>query len=74
MKKIMFINTGYEVLFEIEDGGSIEFTYAWGEKRIAKCRYIDDYHTAIDGMCFHICQIAELCEKNGSTIKPCTEA
>ena len=35
-----------------------------------ECRYIDDYHTKIGLNIYHICEFAELCEKNGHTVEP----
>ena len=35
-----------------------------------ECKYIDDYHTQIGSDVFHICEFAELCERNGHTVEP----
>ena len=46
-KQIRFIDSHYNELFRIPDGGKIEITYENGEKHIRECQYIDDYHTKI---------------------------
>ena len=48
-------------------------TNALGEKTERSCRYIDEYHVEIgkgwDNL-YHICQFAEIMEKNGATYEP----
>lgn len=34
------------------------------------CRYIDDYHVEVGRNLYHICQFAELMERNGNTVIP----
>ena len=34
------------------------------------CRFIDEYHTEIGNDLYHICQFAELMERNGHTYEP----
>ena len=69
-KEIRFIDSHYNELFRIPDGGQILITTAKGEKIRANCKYIDEYHTDIDGRCYHICQWAELNEQNGRSYAP----
>ena len=69
-KDIRFIDSHYKDLFRLPDGGSIRITYADGESAVRKCSYIDEYHTQIGNSVFHICQFAELMERNGSTYQP----
>ena len=71
-KEIRFIDSRYNELFRIPDGGQIFITYENGEKKRSTCKYIDEYHTDIDGRCYHICQWAELNEQNGRTCAPAT--
>ena len=70
---ISFIDSGYQELFRIPDGGKIMITNALGEKTERSCRYIDEYHVEIgkgwDNL-YHICQFAEIMEKNGATYEP----
>lgn len=70
---IRFINPNYKELFRIPDGDKIRITYADGEKADRTCRYIDDYHVEIGSgwnSLRHICQFAEMMERNGSTVIP----
>lgn len=69
-KGIRFIDSGYEELFRIPDGGKILLTTAWGEKSEHICRYIDECHTEIGSNLYHICEFAERMEKNGATYEP----
>lgn len=72
-KEIRFIDSGYRDLFRIPDGGKIKVTLYDGEQLIRKCKYIDDYHVNIEGHTFHICEYAELMERNGNTYEPAEE-
>ncbi|MEG1061676.1 MAG: hypothetical protein RSE43_09035, partial [Oscillospiraceae bacterium] len=53
-------------LFRIEDGGEITITLDTGEKLERTCRYIDETHAEIGNSLYHICQFAEIMERNGS--------
>ena len=67
---IRFIDSHYTVLFRIPDGGKIVVTDQAGKKNEQICRFIDEYHTEIGGHLYHICQFAEIMERNGSTYEP----
>jgi hypothetical protein len=67
---IRFIDPHYKELFRVPDGGKIVVTAAWGEKMERACRYIDDTHVEIGKELYHICQFAEIMEKNGATYEP----
>lgn len=69
-KEIRFIDSQYNELFRIKDGESITITRSDGEKSEKKCRFLDEYHTSIDGLTFQICQFAEIMERNGNTYRP----
>lgn len=69
-KEIRFIDSHYNELFRIPDGGQITIHYPDGHKENRVCQYIDDYHTYINGVCFHICQFAEIMEQNKQTYTP----
>ena len=43
---IRFINSGYDTLFCIPDGGTVEIRFP-DRTFTAKCEYLDDYHTKI---------------------------
>lgn len=66
-KAIRFIDSQYNDLFYIPDGWSIVVKYPDGHTETKKCKYIDDYHTEINGNCFHICQWAEIMERENCT-------
>ena len=70
---IRFINLHYKELFRIPDGDKIRIIHSDGEKTHYTCRYIDDYHVEIGrgwNSLLHICQFAEIMERNGSTVIP----
>lgn len=72
-KGIRFINPHYKELFRIPDGDKIRIIHSDGEKTDYTCRYIDDYHVEIGSgwnSLLHICQFAEIMERNGSTVIP----
>lgn len=69
-KEIRFIDSHYNELFRIPDNSSITVTYPDGHTEDKFCKYIDEYHTYIDGVCYHICQWAELMEQNGNVCAP----
>lgn len=64
-RSIRFIDVDYKELFRIPDGGMIQMILDNGDVNYATCRYLDDYHTEIDGKCFHICEFAERMKKCG---------
>ena len=63
---IRFIDSHYQDLFRIPDGGFIKVQYSGGEEAVKKCTFIDEYHTQIGFNVFHICQFAEVMERNGA--------
>lgn len=74
-KTIRFIDSSYKELFRIPDGGNIVINRYDGEKLTRTCTFLDEYHTQIGkekgrGEIYHICQFAELMEKNGNTYAP----
>ena len=52
-KQIRFIDSSYNELFTIPDRGIIAVKYPDGHTENKFCLYIDDYHTEIDGVCYH---------------------
>ncbi|GHV11719.1 hypothetical protein FACS1894219_03330 [Clostridia bacterium] len=65
-KNIKFITSDYKELFTIKDGESINFKSGYdGIESVIKCRWIDETHTRIGSEDYHICQWAEICERNG---------
>lgn len=72
-KGIRFITSKYNEKFRIADGDKIVISYSDGTKITRLCRYYDDYHTIVGGNTFHICEFAELMEKNNAVIEPYKE-
>lgn len=69
-KGIRFIDSHYNEQFRIPDGGQIKITRSDGSISVRVCRYIDDYHVYIGSQVFHICEFAELTQKNGDKVSP----
>ena len=69
-KGIRFITPHYREIFRIPDGDKIRITRSDGERVDKVCRYIDDYHTEVGDRLYHICEFAELMERNGSKVIP----
>lgn len=69
-KGIRFIDSNYNEKFRIPDGGKILMHYCDGASKEMTCRYIDDYHAEIGSNLYHICEFAELCERNGHSVEP----
>lgn len=67
---IRFIDSNYNEKFRIADGGKISITKSNGERTEKFCRYIADYHLEVGTNLYHICEFAELCEKNGVIVEP----
>lgn len=67
---IRFIDSGYNEKFRVNDGEKILIHTRNGTTLERECKYIDDYHTQIGSDVFHICEFAELCERNGHTVEP----
>lgn len=67
---IRFIDSNYNEMFRIADSGKISITKSNGERTEKFCRYIDDYHLEVGTNLYHICEFAELCEKNGVIVEP----
>ena len=63
---IRFIDSEYHTLFTIKDGESIVITRFDGEKMVFPCKYIDDCHVCIGNSAYHICEFAEMQERNGN--------
>ena len=75
-KEIRFIDSSYRELFKIPDNGIVKITLSDGEIMERQCKYIDDYHFELlrpdkdYGETFHICQFAEIMERNGHKYEP----
>ena len=73
-KDIRFITSGYDTLFTVKDGEKVRFINGFGDDvQDMKCRFIDEMHVTIIGKYhndYHICELAELIERNGSKFEP----
>lgn len=69
-RDIRFIDSEYHTLFTIKDGESIVITCFDGEKMVFPCKYIDDCHVCIGNSAYHICEFAEMQERNGNIYVP----
>lgn len=67
---IRFIDPHYQEQFRIADGEKISIKLGDGKTMERTCRYIDDYHLEVGTNLYHICEFAELCERNGHTVEP----
>lgn len=66
-KEIRFINSGYDLLFKIPDGGYVEIKFGDGRIKAYQCRFLDPYHfCTADGRAWHICEFAETMERIGA--------
>jgi hypothetical protein len=72
-KPIRFINSDYDTLFFIPDGGSITITFANGEQLSLKCYYRDEYHVSVNNAIYNIGEFAEKIKRNGNTYEPCKD-
>jgi hypothetical protein len=72
-KEIVFINSNYDELFRIPDGGYITITHSDGEQLIRKCQFHGGCHVDIGSNVYHVCDFAERMERNGSVYEPCPE-
>ena len=69
-KGIRFITPNYREKFRIQDGDQVRIMRFDGQVFDRVCRYIDDCHVEIGSELYHICQFAELMERNGNSVIP----
>lgn len=67
---IRFIDPAYREKFRIADGGKVSMKYSDGTTEVQICRYIDLYHVEVGNNLYHICELAERCERSGCIIEP----
>lgn len=68
-RNIRFIDSHYNELFRLPDGGTIEVTRP-DSQFSQKCKYVDDYHLEVGYSLYHICQFAEMLEQIGASCRP----
>lgn len=67
---IRFITPNYREKFRIVDGDSIRMTFPSGETQDRVCRYVDETHLEVGNNLYHICEFAELAQRNGVRLIP----
>ena len=68
---IRFIDSNYNTLFHIPDGGNLIVKHLDGQEKSYPCHYVDDYHFfgGKSGV-FHICEFAEAMQRYGDVYRP----
>ncbi len=69
-KGIRFIDSNYNELFHISDGGKVMIITSNNERLEHTCRYIDDTHVEVGRNLYHICEFAEHMERFGNKVVP----
>ena len=69
---VRLIDSNYKDLYRIPNGGVIQVDYPDGRSYTARVEHQDEYHFDLGGLCntFHICQFAEVMERNGASYYP----
>jgi len=67
---IRFITPNYKEKFRIADGDSIRMTSPSGETQDKPCRFVDETHLEVGNNLYHICEFAELAQRNGVQLIP----
>ena len=65
---IRFIDSRYNELFKLPNGGFIQVDYP-DETVLKQCVFINPYHTQVGNNVFHICEYAERMERIGATYR-----
>lgn len=68
-KGIRFITSSYREIFRIPDDSNIVIEKENQETVTKHCRYIDDYHVEVGSQLYHICEFAEMIERNKYKIR-----
>ena len=69
-QEIRFIDRFYKELFRVPDNSMVTIERHGDIHIIDRVRFIDDYHLSMGGGTYHICQLAELAERNNLLIQP----
>ena len=69
-RECRFIDSSYNKLFTVPDRENVLIESFDGRETVKACTYIDDYHFALSGSTYHICEFAEIMERNGSVYRP----
>ncbi len=69
---IRFIDSRYNTLFHIPDGGHIAITLSDGEQLVWPCQFLDLCHIRVGANIFHNCEFAEKMEAAGNRYETCS--
>ena len=72
-KFIRFITPDYKEIFRIPDGEQVLLRYTDGTKEAFVCKYLDQTHLMLGWRAFHICELSERMQYNGTTVIPFPE-
>lgn len=72
-KFIRFITPDYKEIFRIPDGEQVLLRYTDGTKEAFVCKYLDQTHLMLGWRAFHICELSEHMQNNGTTVIPFPE-
>ena len=72
-KFIRFITPDYKEIFRIPDGEQVLLRYTDGTKEAFVCKYLDQTHLMLGWRAFHICELSERMQNNGTTVIPFPE-
>lgn len=69
---VRLIDSNYKDLYRVPNGGVIQMDYSDGSSYTARVEHLDEYHFDLGGLynTFHICQFAEIMERNGTSYYP----
>ena len=69
---VRLIDSNYKDLYRVPNGGVIQMDYPDGSSYTARVEHLDEYHFDLGGLynTFHICQFAEIMERNGANCYP----
>lgn len=72
MDDVRLIDSNYKDLYRIPNGSVIQMDYPDGSSYTARVEHLDEYHFDLGGLynTFHICQFAEIMERNGVSYYP----
>ena len=72
MNDVRLIDSNYKDLYRVPNGGVIQMDYSDGSSYTARVEHLDEYHFDLGGLynTFHICQFAEIMERNGTSYYP----
>ncbi len=69
---VRLIDCNYKDLYRVPNSGVIQMDYPDGSSYTARVKHLDEYHFDLGGLynTFHICQFAEVMERNGASYYP----